>query len=43
MWASITDEGEKEVYKEFSGRNCTRAVAWKMELGLGTLHEWNTL
>jgi hypothetical protein len=35
MCASITDEGEKEVYREFSGRSCSRAVAWKMEVGLG--------
>jgi hypothetical protein len=33
--ASITAEGEKEIYREFSVRNCSRAVAWKIEMGLG--------
>jgi len=26
---------KKEVYREFSGRNSSRAVAWKIEVGLG--------
>jgi len=37
MWASITAEGEKEVYREFSGRNCSRAVAWKIEVGIRSI------
>lgn len=26
MWASIKGEGEKEIYREFSGKNCSKAV-----------------
>jgi hypothetical protein len=34
MCASITDEGEKEIYREFSRRNCSKAVGRKTEVGL---------